>query len=119
MGERGGIPIDSATAVAHSPTIASGTRIWQEHTPMADPFTRMKVLGSEVLCYLRPGTECDAAALVRDVNKTCFECLSIDQLQARMRSVADKHALDIEYRVATPHTSAGPAHEVRVEFFPR
>lgn len=86
---------------------------------MADPFARIKVFGTEVACYLRPGTECDLAALTRDIGAACAECSSIDELRARMRSVADGHALDVEYHTSPPVPSDPVERLVSLGFFPR
>jgi len=63
---------------------------------MADPFAWIRVMGTEVACYLRPGTECDVAALTHDVHEACKACGSIEEVRAGMRSVAEAHALDVE-----------------------
>jgi hypothetical protein len=91
----------------------------EEGLSMADPFARIKVLGGEVACYLRPGTECDNAALARDINGACAGCGSEAELRARVKSVAESHGLDVEY-----HTSAPVAHDpverlVSMGFYPR
>ena len=86
---------------------------------MAEPFARMKVLGTEVLCYLRPGTECDLASLVPELDSVCLECVSIDELQARMQSVADRHALGLEYGMGKPVSTDPYERVLSVGFFPR
>lgn len=86
---------------------------------MAGPFARIRVIGAEVACYLRPGTECDVAALTRDVNEACVECSSIEELRARIKSVADGHALDVEYQTSPPVPSDPVERLVSMGFFPR
>ena len=86
---------------------------------MADPFARIKVIGTEVACYLRPGTECDLAALTRDINAACVECSSIEELRARISSVADSHALDVEYQTSAPVPTDPVERLVSLGFFPR
>ena len=86
---------------------------------MADPFARIRVIGTEVACYLRPGTECDVAALTRDVDEACLDCRSIEEVQARMRSVADRHALEVEYELRPPVPSDPIERLVSMGFFPR
>lgn len=86
---------------------------------MADPFARVRVIGTEVACYLRPGTECDVAALKRDIDEACLTCGSVEELQARMASVADRHALEVEYQVSTPVPSDPVERLVSMGFYPR
>ena len=86
---------------------------------MADPFARIRVIGTEVACYLRPGTACDVAALTRDVNESCLECSSIEELRARVKSVADSHALDVEYQTSAPVPTDPVERLVSIGFFPR
>jgi hypothetical protein len=86
---------------------------------MADPFARIRVIGSEVACYLRPGTDCDVAALAREVNKACLECSSIEELRARITSVADSHALDVEYNMSAPVPTDPVERLVSMGFYPR
>ncbi len=86
---------------------------------MTDPFARVRVIGSEVACYLRPGTDCDVAALTRDINNVCAECSSLEELRARVKSVADSHALDVEYQTTPPLPSDPVERLVSMGFFPR
>ena len=86
---------------------------------MADPFARIKVIGSEVACYLRPGTECDVTALIRDINTSCLECSSIEELRAKITSVADSHALDVEYNMSAPVPTDPVERLVSMGFYPR
>ncbi len=86
---------------------------------MPDPFARLRVIGSEVACYLRPGTECDVAALARDIGDACAECSSLEELRARVKSVADRHALDVEYETTPPVPSDPVERLVSMGFFPR
>jgi hypothetical protein len=86
---------------------------------MADPFARIRVIGAEVACYLRPGTECDVAALTRDVTDACAACSSMEDLRARVKSVADRHALDVEYHMSAPVPSDPVERLVSMGFFPR
>lgn len=86
---------------------------------MADPFARIRVIGAEVACYLRPGTECDVAALTRDVNDSCVECRSIEELQATMKSVADRHALEVEYNMSKLVPTDPVERLVSMRFYPR
>ena len=86
---------------------------------MADPFARIKVFGSEVACYLRPGTECDVTALTRDINGSCAECSSEAELRARVKAVADGHGLDVEYHMSAPVAADPVERLVSMGFFPR
>jgi hypothetical protein len=86
---------------------------------MADPFARLRVIGSEVACYLRPGTDCDVAALIRDLDRACAECASIDELRTRVKSVADRHALDVEYDMSPPVPADPVERLVSIGFLPR
>ena len=86
---------------------------------MADPFARIKVFGGEVACYLRPGTECDVAALTRDINGTCAQCSSEADLRARVKSVADSHGLDVEYHTSAPVAADPVERLISMVFFPR
>jgi hypothetical protein len=86
---------------------------------MADPFTRIAVLGSEVACYLRPGADCDVATLSRDLDEVCAGCGSIEQLQSRVRSVADRHALEVEYEMSAPVPTDPVERLVSMGFMPR
>jgi hypothetical protein len=86
---------------------------------MADPIARMRVLGMDVVAYLRPDCQCDVATLTRDVNEACTSCRSLDTLEGLMRSVADKHALDLEYDPGKP-IAVDPAERLlRFGFIPR
>ncbi len=86
---------------------------------MAEAFTTLKVLGTEVACYLRPGTECDLTALVRDLGSVCIECSSMEELRAMMESVADQHALALEYDAGSPVAADPRQQVVSVGFYPR
>ncbi len=86
---------------------------------MADPFARIKVLRTEVTCYLRPGAGCDVDALSRDIDEACVGCASIEQLQARIRSVADRHSLEVEYQISAPTASDPIERLLSVGFAPR
>ena len=86
---------------------------------MANPFARIKVIGREVACYLRPGTECDVAALTRDINDACAVCGSIEELRATITSVADGHALDVEYHTRPPVPNDPTERLVSLGFSPR
>ena len=86
---------------------------------MADPFARIRVIGTEVACYLRPGTECDVAALTHDVNDACVECRSIEELHSTMKSVADRHALEVEYQMSKLVPTDPVERLVSMRFYPR
>lgn len=86
---------------------------------MADPIARIRVLGTEVVAYLRPDCKCDVAALTRDVNEACTSCRSIDELQGRMKSVAAKHELDVEYSTSKPVPTDPVERLVSFGFIPR
>jgi hypothetical protein len=86
---------------------------------MADPFARVLLLGSEVACYLRPGADCDVATLTRDLDEACAACGSIEELQTRVRSIADRHALDVEYDVSPAVPSDPVQRLVSMGFLPR
>jgi hypothetical protein len=86
---------------------------------MADLFARIRVLGREVACYLRPGTECDIAALTRDLDEACPSCRSFDELRASVTSVAERHALDVEYHMSTPGPDDPVERVVSFGFFTR
>jgi hypothetical protein len=77
------------------------------------------VLGAEVIAYLRPECQCDVAALTRDVNEACVSCHSIDEPEGRMKSVADKHGLDVNYNTGKPVTSDPAARLMSFGFMPR
>ena len=85
---------------------------------MADPFARIRVFGSEVACYLRPGAECDVATLTREVKEVCLACGSIEELQTRVRSVADRHALEVEYHLSPPVPTDPVERLVSMRFYP-
>jgi len=86
---------------------------------MADPFARIMVLGTEVACYLRPDADCDVATLRREVDEACAACGSIEELRSRVRSIADRHALDVEYEVS-PAVPTDPVERlVSMGFTPR
>lgn len=86
---------------------------------MTDPFARIRVLGAEVACHLRPGSDCDVAALTRDLNEACEGCGSIEEVRPRVTSVADGHALDVEYNTSPPVTSDPIERLVSIWFSPR
>jgi hypothetical protein len=86
---------------------------------MDDPLARIRVLGHEVIAYLRPGCDCDVPALARDVNEACASCTSIDELPATMKSVADRHGLDVEYEPSQPVPTDAVERLVSFGFIPR
>lgn len=86
---------------------------------MADLIATIRVLGTEIACYLQPGTDCDVAALTRDVEQSCTACTTIEDLQAEMRSVADRHGLDLEYHTGTPVPTDPVERIVSFGFVPR
>jgi hypothetical protein len=91
----------------------------KEGLSMADPFARIKVLGGEVACYLRPGTDCDNAALARDIKGACAGCGSEAELRARVNSIAESHGLDVEYHTSAPVPADPVERLVSMGFFPR
>ena len=85
---------------------------------MADPFARNQ--GDRQRGCLLPatGNECDVTALVRDINTSCLECSSIDELRAKITSVADSHALDVEYNMSQPALPNPVERLVSMGFYP-
>ncbi len=83
---------------------------------MADPIARLRVLGIEVVAYRRTDCDCDVEALTRDVSDACEECPSVEEILPRMKSVADRHALGVEYDTSKPVADKG---SVSFWFVPR
>lgn len=86
---------------------------------MADPIARIRVLGTEVVAYLRPDCQCDAAALARDVNEACASCDSVDELHGRMKSVAARHDLDVELHTSPSVPTDAVERLMSFGFIPR
>jgi hypothetical protein len=72
-----------------------------------------------VVAYLRPGCECDVAALTRDVGEACASCRSIEDLSARMADVADRHGLRVELDMTDPVPADPVERLVSFGFVPR
>jgi hypothetical protein len=85
---------------------------------MAEPFARFEWMGRQVLCYLRPGTQCDdLPSLAEEATSGCRECESLEQLESKMEAVASRHDLSAE---RTPEEVHGYVDQVvSFGFMPR
>lgn len=86
---------------------------------MRDIIATIRVLGTDVACYLQPGTDCDRNALAREVEECCAACGSMEDVQAEMRAVADRHGLALEYHTASPLAKDPVERMVSFGFVPR
>ena len=86
---------------------------------MPDVIATIKVLGTEIACYLQPGTDCDPKELAREVEDCCTACRSMEDVRAEMRAVADRHGLDVEYHTGAPLASDPVERMVSFGFVPR
>ena len=68
---------------------------------MADPFVRMERLGKQVVCFLEPGCNvADVAALAQEVREACDACPSIDEMEATLQRVGERHDLRVQRTVS-------------------
>jgi hypothetical protein len=64
---------------------------------MAEPFARFEWMGKQVLCYLRPGTQCDdLSSLAAEAATGCRECESLEQIETKMEALASRYDLTTE-----------------------
>ena len=85
---------------------------------MAEPFARFEWMGRQVLCYLRPGTQCDdLPSLAEEASGSCRECDSLEQLDSAMDAVAARHDLAAERTPEEVHEAVDQV--VSFGFMPR
>lgn len=65
---------------------------------MVEPFVTFKWMGRQIACYLHPGAHVgDVDALATDAQACCRDCVTLAELKAEMRAVAERHDLAVEY----------------------
>ncbi len=86
---------------------------------MAEPFARFEWMGRQVLCYLRPGTQCDdLPSLASEAPGACRACESHDDLDTEMEVVASRHDLTAE-RSSPEEFQVSADQAVSYGFMPR